>query len=53
MGFIENIANSIIDWAFPFLTGTFLPWLWDHRLWIAALIPLAVVISIAKWIRGG
>ncbi|MBI4831780.1 MAG: hypothetical protein HY801_09555 [Candidatus Lindowbacteria bacterium] len=52
MGAIENIFGDVVGAVSGFLVHTFVPWAWDHKMWIAALIPFIVVIAIVKWIRG-
>ena len=52
MGFIENTVGNLLGWLANFLVHSLVPWAWDHRLWFIALIPIAGLLAIAKWIRG-
>jgi hypothetical protein len=52
MNAIDNIFSDIVGSLSTFVLQTLLPWAWEHKMWLAALIPFAVVIAIAKWIRG-
>jgi hypothetical protein len=46
---MERVINNILGSMGGFLTQTVLPWAWENKFWLAAFIPLIVIIAIAKW----
>ncbi|GAB4333003.1 MAG: hypothetical protein Kow0099_04810 [Candidatus Abyssubacteria bacterium] len=46
---MERIIGDMVDSMGGVFAQTILPWAWEHKFWLAAFIPLLVIIAIAKW----
>ena len=49
MDAVGDIVGDIVDWTGSFLVHTLAPWAWEHKIWIAAALPLIVIIAVVKW----
>jgi len=49
MNVITNILGDIVSATANFVVHTLGPWAWDHAMWIAVVVPLIVILAIAKW----
>jgi hypothetical protein len=49
MNAISRIVTDLLNQVAGLFLNTLLPWAWDNKFWVATLIPLIVVIAIAKW----
>ena len=53
MGSIDDILSRAIQWFINFVGNSLLPWAWDNKAWLIVALPIVILITIAKWIRGG
>jgi hypothetical protein len=53
MDFLYSTLSGAVGWFIHFLAYSLAPWAWDNKGWLVAAIPLVVLITLAKWIRGG
>jgi hypothetical protein len=45
-GIISDALGPITDFS-----NKILPWMWENKMWLIALIPVIAVIAIAKYIH--
>lgn len=50
MNKIIGIFYDVVDWATEFVLRTFSPWLWEHKMWLIALIPLFGAYALYKFL---
>lgn len=49
MNAIDHMLGGIVSATVNFFVHTLAPWAWDHAMWIAVVVPLIVILAIAKW----
>ena len=49
MDAVGDIISTVVDWTGNFLVHTLAPLAWENKFWIAAALPVIVIIAIAKW----
>jgi hypothetical protein len=50
MNAIIRTVTDLLSQVAGFFLNAFLPWAWDHKFWFATVVPLIVIVAIAKWI---
>ena len=50
---VDNIVSGAIQWFISFVGNSLLPWAWENKAWLIAALPIVILITLAKWIRGG
>jgi len=46
---VEGIISNALGDMMHFIVNGMLPWAWENKFWIIALIPVLAIIAIAKW----
>jgi hypothetical protein len=49
MRVVEGVFSDVLGQMSNFIMHSILPWAWDNKFWIMALIPVIALIAIAKW----
>jgi len=50
MDFIQGLIGDVAEWLIHFFVHTVPPWLWEHKMWLIALTPLAGAYALYKYL---
>ena len=50
MKVVEGVISDVLGTMTDFLLNGLLPWAWDNKFWFISLIPVMLVIVIAKYL---